>query len=222
MDNKEHIRRFIDHVNELPAGKIDEAWEACGKAYKKKMEDQRTQIELNSDQSLLSVINDLVEEESVGQVQQPLCYAAIDTLYSRPIYTVETKRVYAGDDQSGVLGDIQVSDDLSDDGELRAVYEVKAHKVNAQKVRDVLDDHGAHDYSLTILAKEFETDVDQRANLVLGRIPDFIQTMVGTAALLHRMSAEEAARRTLEKYNEVMEEVEDRPEYQVDLEELTE
>lgn len=220
MDNKEHIRRFIDHVNELPSDKLEEAWEACGKAYKEKMEKQRSHIELNSSQSLITVINDLIEEESVGQVQQPLCYAAVNTLHEGTAYAVETKRVYAGDEQSGELGDVRVLDTTNDRKPL-AVYEVKAHTVDAQKVRDVLEDHEDHDYVLNIVAKGFGDDVEHRENLTLLPISGFVQTVANMSAVMDRMTLEEAAEKILQTYNGVMFEIEDRPEYAVDLEEVT-
>lgn len=216
MDNKEHIRRFIDHVNELPSDQLQEAWEACGALYKEKMEAERTPIELNPDQSYMSVIRELMETGSVGQIQQPLCYAAVLEFHTHlaPSYEVETKRVYAGDQQSGVLGDVQV---LDQDGELTAAYEIKAHKVDKQKVQDVLEDHGRHDYVLTIVATGFDSEVKHRANLILVELEGFLQTVVSVLAGATDDTAESTALSILETYNHIMRVEEDRPGYAVDL-----
>jgi hypothetical protein len=215
MDDKEHIRRFIDHVNELPEEKLREAWMACGEAYRRQMEEKRTEIILNPEDSLLSVIGDLIEKRSTGQVQQPLCYAVL-SVYHEMIDSdldVQTKAVYAGDDQSGTKGDVQVEDG----DEIVAAYEVKAHKVDGQKVDAVLQDHGDHDYALTIVAKAFDSSIDRHANLCLVRIPDLIETTIGLASSVSGESPERAAERVLKEYNQAMMVYEDSPEYCIDL-----
>ena len=133
MDTKEHIRKFIDYVNELPATDLEDAWQACGHAYRTHMEEKHVPIQLNPEESLLAVLADLSTKRSGGRIQQPLCYSALAVLFESLSghFEVTTKKVFAGDAQSGMKGDIEIR--LS--GRVVAAFEIKAHVVDDQKIR---------------------------------------------------------------------------------------
>jgi hypothetical protein len=129
MDNKEHIRRFIDLVNNLPTEQVHKAWQSCGKRYREILEKKHVPIALNPRASAIEVLIQLAERALGGRIQQPLCYAALSVFYESQgkDYVVLSKRVFAGDAQSGILGDITVKREDA----VVAVVEVKAHIVDA-------------------------------------------------------------------------------------------
>jgi len=215
MDNKEHIRKFIDTVNALEQTEIRQAWQRCASAYKARMDQLYVPIELNPEDSLVDVIQGLVFKRSGGRVQQPLCFAVTKELYSciGGDYRVETKKVFAGDWQSRALGDVQV---FAADKQVCAL-EVKAHKVDNSKIAEVLNDHGKHEYSLLVLGEAFESDVGTRENMSMCFINDYVMSTLTHIAVLSGTDLETSAKRVLGRYNDVMINIEDKPDLSVSL-----
>ncbi|TON45363.1 hypothetical protein CGH56_24325, partial [Vibrio parahaemolyticus] len=141
MDNKEHIRLFIDAINKLEEYEVQEAWEKCVADYKERMDALYTPILLNTGKTLANAIQFIIEKKSGGRTQQPICFAAVKVLYDAlsdvENFSVLTKKVFAGDAQSMVKGDVQVN---HNDKILLSV-EVKAHVVDNAKILEVLNDH---------------------------------------------------------------------------------
>ena len=215
MDNKEHIRSFIDNINDLDSMEIDRAWDECCLLYKKRMETKRKEVRLNSEESIFNTLISLAHIKSGGLVQQHACYASIKYYYEslQKSYEVQTKSVFAGDQQSSLLGDIQVS--LND--KLVIAYEVKAHIVDNQKINEVLSDHGDHPYPLVVLGGGFKTDVIRRKNLSLVKIQDFIETICTLSSAMTLKPLEEVSREMITIYNHSMMANEDRPNLTIDL-----
>ena len=217
MDSKEHIRAFIDLVNNLEPSSLRDAWKRFGAAYKTEMEKLYKPIQLNPRESIVEQIGDLGKRPSGGRIQQPLCYAVIDYIVRGlgSDYKVSRKRVFAGDQQSGQKGDIQVSFS----GKAVAAFEIKAHLVDSNKVNDVLADHGAHAYSLVIVATGYTADarLSPRQNLVLVTVDEVIATCVMLGGMIHRAGLEQAGRRVLEAYNVIMRDIEERPDLCVEI-----
>jgi hypothetical protein len=194
-EDKEHIKRFIDIINSLHATDVEEGWEAAGSWYRDFMASRRKPVALNPKEGMVALLRRLSETRSQGVIQQALCYAVVKVHYEAAgEFTVESKRTWAGDSQSACLGDISVRRKAK----LIAVFEVKAHQVDADKLDEVLSAHGKHDYALCIVAENFKAGVMRRHNLFLVRIPDFVDLMVLGASCLLRKPPEETACNVLE------------------------
>ncbi|TON08211.1 hypothetical protein CGH64_24170, partial [Vibrio parahaemolyticus] len=187
MDNKEHIRLFIDAINKLEEYEVQEAWEKCVADYKERMDALYTPILLNTGKTLANAIQFIIEKKSGGRTQQPICFAAVKVLYDAlsdvENFSVLTKKVFAGDAQSMVKGDVQVN---HNDKILLSV-EVKAHVVDNAKILEVLNDHGSHTYPLIIAANAFKEPVDSYQNLTLVSIPDFVFSTINHAAVVSKV-----------------------------------
>jgi len=208
MDNKEHIRLFIDAVNSLAPYEIQDAWELCVVNYRNRMNSKYVPISFNVDYSLSEIIVDLCNKASGGRTQQPLCFAATKVLYNYldHKFQVSTKKVFAGDAQSSITGDIQVTSDDS----LVLVIEVKAHIADQSKIDEVLNDHGSHDYPLIIAAHGYKEPIAVRENLVLTTINGFIFSTLTHASVISGRSMETIYREALENYNNIMINLEDK------------
>ena len=214
-DSKEHIRLFIDAINNLDPNEIEDAWQRCCVAYRDRMAKLHVPIKLNETESLIDLILMLVNKKSGGRVQQPLCAASTEILFSSigEEYEVRTKKVFAGDAQSKALGDIQVHKS----GELVLAIEVKAHRVDDEKIRDVLEDHGVHAYTLLVVGESFSNNIQSRKNFSYCSIRDFAISSIANASAVRGESIEVISREVLEKYNQIMLEVEDMPSLSVEL-----
>jgi hypothetical protein len=217
MDNKEHIRRFIDLVNGLTAAEAREAWQKIGRLWREISDRVHKPIELNPTGSIIQQLAELVERPSLGRIQQALCYAILEFTISglRKGYSVRSKRTFAGDAQSGQAGDIEI---FLDKEKLWA-FEIKAHEVDQSKIDEVLNTHGAHLYGLVIVAASYALDISDtsRRNLVLLTLREFVASASVNAALVNGVPIEEAGRRILELYNRFVSEVERRPDFCVEI-----
>lgn len=215
MDNKEHIRKFIDAVNHLSQQDVQEAWVACCHEYKNRMDAKYVPIELNPEDSLVDILEMLVFKRSGGRVQQPLCSAVTEKLYSLigSDFQVATKKVFAGDAQSNTKGDIQVIKN----NELVSALEVKAHQVDAPKLQEVFEDHGQHGYSLVILGESFHKDATPRQNSAICSIRDYIFSTLNHIAAIEGSDLETVSRDVLQRYNDIMINIEDKPDLSVKL-----
>ena len=217
MDAKEHIRLFIDLVNRLEPGETGDAWQRFGKLYKSVMDVGHKPIQLNPTGSIVEQLGELGKRPSVGRIQQPLCYAVIHFIAKSlgPGYETRTKRVFAGDKQSGEKGDIQVFFG----GQMLAVFEIKAHRVNALKLGEVLAGHGAHPYALIVVATGFTADARRAThrNLLLVTIDEFIAMGTLLGAMSVRAGLEQAGRQVMESYNAIMRDIEARPDLCVEV-----
>ena len=214
-DYKEHIRQFIDLVNGIPNEQTEASWDACVGWLAAKMSAECPPIEINRAGGMLGVLRELCAEKSQGVVQQCLCAAALQVWLeaTEANLAMESKRTFAGDAQSGMKGDVL----LLEDGEPCCVFEVKAHRVNAAKMLEVLESHGAVNYPLCIVAEGFAKDVQPFENVAFVRIVDLVQAFCVLAAVAKAEPVEDVARRVLEQYNEVVRKTEGRDDLVVAL-----
>jgi hypothetical protein len=151
----------------------------------------------------------LITKKSGGRIQQPLCAAVTERLYMliSDEYTVATKKVFAGDAQSKTKGDVQIKKN----DQIVCVLEIKAHHVDNTKVIEVLNDHGQHNYTLVVVAESFHKDIEKRENLTFCTIHDYITTTLSHISAISHNTLDDVARQVLERYNEIMITIEDKP-----------
>jgi hypothetical protein len=214
-DDKEHIKRAIDIVNDLPAVWLPAVWEQAGRWYLQRMEASRKPIVLNPQGGIFTIIRRLAQSRTVGVTQQGICYAATKVYCEGlgPEYEIRSKRTWAGDAQSRCHGDI----DIRHDGTIVNVLEVKAHLVDADKLAETLEPHGKHDYCLCIVAEGFADSLEDRENLLFIVLEDSLASTLSHAAVVMNDSVEAVGLRVLNAYNECMRDIEDRPDLMVKL-----
>ena len=98
------------------------------------------------------------------------------------------------------------------------MFEVKAQLVDADKLAETLEPHGRHQYCLCIVAEGFANDLEDRENLLLIVLDDFVATTLASAGVVLGESIEATGLKVLRAYNEYMREIEDRPDLIVKIE----
>jgi hypothetical protein len=204
-EKKAHISTFISLVNELPndAVEVNKVFESAAKRVADHINAKSPIIQLPTAGKPQQLLTQLLSTKSRGRVQQGIVYALLKVLYEGvPNLTVRTKAVFAGDAQSGQRGDVDV---IENDGKIRSVFEVKAQRLNLSIYEDVVRTHtvtGERDYSVFILAENFQADLFQEyQDVFIIRLRDFCLTILAEIVSSNALSSDESIRRVLDIYN---------------------
>lgn len=203
---KAHISTFIELVNELPqqTNLLEEAFDRIAFMLTEYLQARSPIITIPSASRSQQVLTAMLNQPSGGRVQQGLVYALVKTLYDEPLRTlVRTKPVFAGDRQSGQLGDVEVIDIPS--GKIITAVEVKAQKLDQLTYDDVVRTHSAQDraYLLLILVEAIKARIVSNDDSVfIIRLPDFCYPILAEIIIHKKLSAEEAIHQVLVIYND--------------------
>ncbi|BAZ14310.1 hypothetical protein NIES4071_61530 [Calothrix sp. NIES-4071] len=203
-DKKAHISTFISLVNELSndAVEVDRVFELAAKMVADYINAKSPIIQLPEASQPQQVLISLLNTKSRGRVQQGIVYALLKTLYEGvPHTTVRTKSVFAGDAQSGQLGDI----DVIEQEIILSVFEVKAQALNISTYEEVIRTHsisGERHYPVFILAESFQPDLfEEIQNVFIIRLRDFCLSILAEIVISKRISTEDSIRQVLSVYN---------------------
>ena len=160
-------------------------------------------IELPSTSTAQQVLNQFLKTKSHGRVQQGLVYALLKVFNEgSPDLTVRTKAVFAGDAQSGQLGDVAI---IQDDGKIRVVFEVKAQQLDALTYESIVRTHtvtNTRDYPVFILAESFKANLaDEYQDVFTVRLQDFCLTILAEIISSKGLSSDDSIRSVLDVYN---------------------
>ncbi|MBD1939201.1 hypothetical protein H6F73_18105 [Microcoleus sp. FACHB-68] len=204
-EKKAHISTFISLVNELPNDvvEVNKVLECAAKIVANYINAKSPIIELAAATEPQRVLNQLLATKSHGRIQQGIVYALLKVLHEGvPRITVRTKAVFAGDVQSGRRGDVDV---IENEDKIRAVFEVKAQRLNVNIYEDVVRTHtatGERDYPVFILADDFKMDAfNEYQDVFLVRLRDFCLTILAEIVSSKGISSNESIRRILDVYN---------------------
>lgn len=204
-EKKAHISRFIELVNDLPsdATEVERVFDLAAKMVADYITAKSPLIELPSSSTAQQVLNQFLKTKSHGRVQQGFVYALLKVLNEgSPELTVRTKVVFAGDAQSGQLGDVDI---IQDDGKIRVVFEVKAQQLDALTYESVVRTHtvsDARNYPVFILAESFKANLaDEYQDVFTVRLQDFCLTILAEIISSKGLSSDESIRRVLDVYN---------------------
>lgn len=204
-EKKAHISRFIELVNDLPsdATEVERVFDLAAKMVADYITAKSPLIELPSASTAQQVLNQFLKTKSHGRVQQGLVYALLKVLNEgSPELTVRTKVVFAGDAQSGQLGDVDI---VQDDGKIRVVFEVKAQQLDALTYESVVRTHTvttARNYPVFILAESFKANLaDEYQDVFTVRLQDFCLTILAEIISSKGLSSDESIRSVLDVYN---------------------
>lgn len=204
-EKKAHISTFISLVNELPNDgvEVNKALESAAKIVADYINAKSPIIELVAATEPQQVLNQLLTTKSNGRIQQGIVYALLKVLHEGvPSITVRTKAVFAGDTQSGRPGDIEV---IENQDKIRAIFEVKAQRLNVNLYEDVVRTHtttGERNYPVFILVDDYKTDTfNEYQDIFIIRLRDFCLTILAEIVSSKGISSSESIRRALDVYN---------------------
>lgn len=206
-EKKQHIIDFLKVVNELPddSEELRHAFEDCGKLYVHKVNAAVPEVVLPSESTAqMKLISALRVGGTVGKIQQGIVYAILELKrrLKGEDFVVETKRTHAGDQQSGVRGDV-----LALRGnEPLTVYEVKGVTINRAAAEMILRTHGEHGYALFILGlgfnpPELKDKLSSLENTFAIGLEDFVLTLLSELVLATAISPEELLMELVKIYN---------------------
>lgn len=203
-DKKAHISTFISLVNELSndAVEVNTVFELAAKMVADSINAKSPIIQLPEAGQPQQVLTTLLNTKSQGRVQQGIVYALLKTLYEGvPNITVRTKSVFAGDAQSGQLGDI----DVIEEEIILSVFEVKAQALNILTYEDVVRTHsisGERNYPVFILAESFQPNLfEEFQDIFIIRLRDFCLSILAEIVVSKKISSEDSICQVLSVYN---------------------
>lgn len=204
-EKKAHISTFISLVNELPndATEVNRVFELAARMLADHINAKSPIIQLPEAGKPQQILSQLLATKSRGRVQQGVVYALLKVLYDGvPNLTVRTKAVFAGDAQSGQLGDVDI---IENTDKIRTVFEVKAQRLNVATYEDVVRTHtvtGTRDYPVFILAEDFKADsFNEYQDIFIVRLRDFCLTILAEIVSSKDISSDESIHRVLSTYN---------------------
>lgn len=151
--NKRHILEMIDLINsyERDISSLEGAIDRCVQLHHEFFDQFRIKVEVQQTDEVQTQLAKILAVSSLGRVQQGLVYAVLRRRFGHR-KRVETKRTWAGDEQSSIhgevyRGDVQVYEGMN----LTLAIEVKAGLIDRTGWKRVEDTHGQHDYDLFLL-----------------------------------------------------------------------
>ena len=98
-----------------------------------------------------------------------------------------------------------------------AVIEVKAHRVDATKITEVMESHGIFDYGFVIAAQSYKEGTEGHKNVALVQISSFVQLLTILTSIKTQRPAEATAKAILRRYNRLVSGKDQRPDLKVSL-----